>query len=426
MKVAVIGSGPAGYSAAIRASQLGAETYLIEKDLLGGACLNWACVPTKFMLNEIKPGTWKETIEKKDSFISQRRAGLEQLLISKDVKIIYGSAQIINNNLVTVNEERIECDRIIIATGSKPKKLKFAERAVNARKLLSQTEISDKAVIIGGGAVGLEFATMLNSSGCHVSVCEMMPHVLPREDEETALNLERAMKRSGIDIYTGCSIQEITDTSAKFIYKNKDYEIEAPLVISGVGAAPRFDKEELDKLGISYSDQGIKVDDYCETSVKGIYAIGDATGGMMLAYTGKAQALAASENAVCGNSKKINFKAVPRCIFSHPTFAACGLTEQECNEEVIIGKYPMAVSPVASMKNEKTGFIKVIASKESHRLLGCHILGLNAELLISDAALAIQNEMTLEQIEDVLYVHPTLSEGFWEACSNALKRSIDI
>ena len=423
MKIAVIGSGPAGYTAAIRCTEMGAEVVLFEKKHLGGACLNWACIPTKFMLNSLASKSWNESITDKNDFIGMRREGLKILLENHGIRIVMGEARIKDSHTVLCSGETVTCDRIILATGSVPKRLPIIPDALDAEALLGKGDVPKECAVIGGGAVGLEFAVMLNKAGCHVTVFEMMPHILPREDQEAATALERALKRKHIDIYTSCTIQEVRNDIIVFSYKNETKEIKTDLILSGVGQSPFVGETALD---LQHDHTGIKVNEYMETDIPGIYAIGDVTGGIMLAHTGKAQALVAAENAVKGNTKKYDDSAVPRCVFTDPEFAAAGITEQEAKGEVLIGKFPMGAHAVASVKGERTGFIKVIADKETHRILGTVIVGLDAGLLISNAVLAIKNRMTLEDIEDTIFAHPTLSEGFWEACANVLQRSIDI
>ncbi|MBR6332111.1 MAG: FAD-dependent oxidoreductase [Dehalococcoidales bacterium] len=423
MKIAVIGSGPAGYTAAIRCAELGAEVFLFEKKLLGGACLNWACIPTKFMLNSTVSKPWCDSIKEKDDFISMRRDGLKTLLENHGIQIIMGEASVRDAHTVICNDETIFCDRIILATGSVPKRLPILPNALDAEALLKQDNIPERCAIIGGGAVGLEFAVMLTRAGSHVTIFEMMPHILPREDQEASITLERALKRKHIDIFTSCTIQSVTDNTIVFSYKNETKGLATDLILSGIGQSP-FISDSITE--IQHDRSGISVNEYMETSAPGIYAIGDVTGGMMLAHTGKAQALVAAENAINGNCKRFDDSAVPRCVFTDPEFAAVGITEEEAKDEILIGKFPMGAHAVASVKGERTGFIKVIADKGSHQILGASIIGLDANLIISNAVLAIKNRMTLEDIEDTIFAHPTLTEGFWEACTNALHRSIDI
>lgn len=457
--IVVVGGGPAGYTAAIRASQLGARVILIESKKLGGACLNSACIPTKFMLRSVeiyqlikdadKYGIsvaeagidMAEVQSRKNKLVSSLVTGLSGVTKANDIEVINGCAKLISNKSIEItdksgNKRNIGVDKIIIATGSKASALSVpgAEnpRVMFAEDILNLSYIPGSIIIIGGGIVGVEMATILAKMGCRVNLIEMMPHILPNEDAEITAVLEGALKRDGVRIYTGAIVDRI-DASGKskqvFIkIKNIEKILEAESIAVAAGYEPVISGAGLGECGIAIGGGCIEVNEYMETSVSGIYAAGDVTGGLMLAYVAMAEGRIAAENALGGHSK-IDYGVVPRCIFTLPEVACVGLTEDEANAQgynVKCGRFPFAANSAANILGERRGMAKIVADRNNNKVLGVHIIGAGAVDLISEATLAIKLGATLNDIKKTLHAHPTLSEAFWEAALDVSGEAIHI
>ncbi len=444
--VVVIGGGPAGYVAAIRAAQLGAGVTLVEKQELGGACLNRACIPTKFLLRSVElsreiraerygiiaseAGIDLGRLQSgKNAVISELRSGLDSLMKMHKIEVIVGSARLAPSRQVEIESgagiQTFQARKIIIATGSTPQSLPVpgadAPDILDSTKILSLGHIPASLVMVGGGVVGVELATILAGLGCKVSLVEIMPHVLPGEDAQLIAILERALKRDGIQIYTGATVAGIEDTGSgkRVIIFTKQGEkgLEAEAAAIAVGQRPFTGGLGLEECGVIISDGGIQTNEHMETSVPGIYAAGDVTGSWMMAYVAMAQGRAAAENALGGDSV-VDYRVVPRCVFSLPEIASVGLTEEEAaggGYRVRCGRFPFSANSMATIIGETRGMVKIVAEQKTGIILGVHIIGAGATSLIAEATMAMRMGASAADIAATIHAHPTLSEALWEA-----------
>lgn len=455
--IVVIGGGPAGYTAAIRASQLGAKVTLVEKQRLGGACLNNACIPTKFLLHSVEfyqsiknaeqygisvPGVSVDMVKmqsRKNALVSRLITGLNDIIEMNDIEVINGCARLtpakqIEIDLGKGDKRIIRAEKVILATGSVALALPTpgadSSGIMFAKDILDFDYVPRSLVMIGGGMVGVEVATILARLGCKVSLVEIMPHILPNEDAEITKILEGALKKDGVVIYTGVVVNSIesTDKSKRVLISVNQLEkkLEAEVVAVAIGQRPYVEGLGLNECGVVFGDDGIKVNEHMETSIPGIYAAGDVTGRIMLAHVAMAEGQIAAENAL-GRHSTINYLAVPRCAFTLPEVASVGLTEDKATAQGYhckCGRFPFAASPAATILGERRGMVKVVAEQKHGQVLGVHIIGPGAVNLIAEATLAIKLGATLEDIRMTLHAHPTLSESLWEAASDASGEAI--
>jgi len=450
--IAVVGGGPAGYTAAIRASQLGARVILIENRELGGACLNRACIPTKFLLRSVEiyqlikdsarygisvseTGIDMANVQsRKNKLVSELITGLTGVIEANDIEVINGRARLLSKEIIEITDKKgnrrsLGANKIIFATGSQASTLSVpgadSPGIMFAGDILNLGYIPGSMTIIGGGMVGVEMATILAKMGCRVSLIEMMPNILPDEDVEITAILEGALKRDGVRIYTGAVVNRIDmgdEVKQVFVtIRNIEKTLETESIAIAAGYEPYIDNLGLDECGVATIDGCVRVDEHMETSVSDIYAAGDVAGGLMLAYVAMAEGRAAAENALGGHSK-IDYRAVPRCVFTLPEVACVGLTENEAKAqdyEVKCGRFPFAANSAASIMGERRGMVKIVADKKDEKVLGVHIIGVGAVNLISEATLAIKLGATINDIKKTMHAHPALSEAFWEAALDA-------
>lgn len=445
--VAVIGGGPGGYFAAIRAKQLGAKVVLIEKAKIGGVCLNRGCIPTKTLLNSAQKWEqirdcadygivagklqldYKKVFLRKEQVVSQLRTGMAQVLKSYDIEYIEGQAvlQPAGKIEVLAGEDRkiIQSGKIIIASGSEPFAFSFPGSelpgVINSDELLSQEEIPPSMLVIGAGAVGVEFAAIYRSFGCEVTLVEMFPSILPNMDSDIIKRMAVLLKKKGIKILTNTKVNSIKKSAtgleviAETNGENRSIDVKSVLVAAG--RRPVVEGMGLKESGIAYSSKGIIVNEKMETNVPGIYAIGDATGQYMWAHVASAEGIIAAENAM-GKQLTMNYSAVPGCIFTTPEIACVGLTEEQARamgKTIAVNKSNFASNGKAVSMSETDGFVKVIAEAGTNLTLGMHILGPHASDLIMEGTIAIQNGLTTEMIAQTIHPHPTLSETVAEA-----------
>ncbi len=406
--IIIIGSGPGGYTAAVELAKHGKSVAVIEKDEIGGVCLNTGCIPTKTIIESARLYSktkssetfgittentsydWPKILQRKDKVIFKLRKGIEYLFKINKVTFIKGTATIKEPGIVTVdNTDVIKCSNIIIATGSRTKAIKGFENALTSEQLLSITAVPKKLTIIGAGPIGIEFASIFSSFGTEVTVYEMENSILPSEDEDISKAAKQIFSRRGINIIAGNKVDP------------SEVDISNCLVSSG-----------------RQTDM-IIVNSRMQTNEKGIYAIGDATGILNYAHVASMQGIIAAKS-ICGTDIIMDYSAVPSCVFSDPEIASVGLTEKQAQEKGInykTSKYNFAALGKSNASSEIEGFVKVIADKETDKLIGCHIIGSNASNLIGEAALAIKNGLTSKNIAETIHSHPTLPEAFWEACS---------
>jgi dihydrolipoamide dehydrogenase len=448
-EVLVVGGGPAGYTAAIRAARLGARTTLIEKDRPGGACLNHACVPVKYLRYateiirtvekagrygieaEIKQVNWPEVQEQRRALIDNQAAGLGELLKTSGVRVIRGNATRLSGKKLAVElngkTESYTADNIILATGSKPSELKIPgiENALKYYDLLELETLPKSLAVIGGGPVGMELATIFSGFGVEVSVIEMMPHILPSEDLELVTLLERESKRNGIRLLTASTVKHIEKGTGSFrlslTTQDKEQSIEAGLVLLCAGQKPSTGDVDLTDSGLILERGAVPVDEFLQTNVKGIFAAGDVTGKSMLAYVAIMQGRLSAENAL-GYKTPAGYDAIPRCVFTRPELAGAGLSEEDARAkgyEVKVGRANFAANPAAAIYGERRGLVKVVIDSKTRQVLGMHILGPQAPLLIHEAALPVRMGLAVDEIQRTLHAHPNLSETVWEAAMSS-------
>lgn len=454
--IVIIGGGPGGYVAAIRGAQLGASVCLIEADRVGGTCLNRGCIPTKALYKHAeimrtleKSSTFGihvenysldvlQVQERKQDIVNRLVGGVESLLQGNGVEVISGRGTIKDASCVEVVKsdgfvEEIFCKHIIIATGSIPDTLPIEgmnEVGVwNSNDILEFTEVPKRLAIIGGGVVGMEFASIFNEFGAQVSVLEYLPRILNSVDSAISKRLKTMMKKKGIDITTGAQVQKIVKTEEGFQIqygvKKKELILEADHVFVAAGRRANISGLDLDRLGINHDKKGIAVNEQYETSRAGIYGIGDVNGKSMLAHVASHQGIQVVEHimGIEGHDDKV----VPSCIFVFPEIACVGLTEDEAKEQgiaVLIGKFMFSANGKAMTLGSDEGFVKLIADEETHELLGMHILGPHASDLIHEGVLAIQNKLRVEDVMHTIHAHPTLSEAVHEAALDVLGAGI--
>jgi len=458
MKIIVIGGGPGGYVAAIEAAQLGADVTLVEKDALGGTCVNRGCIPTKAliqtanMLHEMgRAGEYGIVIkecaldfvrafERKEKIVRQLRDGVSYLMKKNKITVIKGTASMADKGRVLVTgdqEEELSGDKIIIASGSEPGSIPVegidGKDVMNSDDVLAMASLPQKMVIIGGGVIGLEFAQLFKRMNVEVSVIEMMPQILPTEDYEIARTLERALKKEGLNIYTNSRVTCIRTAPSGanevlFSSNGADMKVEGEKVLVSVGWRPYTAGLGLEHAGIALEKGRITVNDRMETSVKNIYAIGDVVGGCMLAHKAMAEGRCAAENAM-GIEKRMAYKAIPRCIWTSPEVAAVGLTEQEAKErygDVKLSSFPFTANGKAKILGETSGFVKIIAEGRYGEILGVHLLGPHATEMIAESVLGMQMEASFHCINETIHPHPTLSEALLEASLGLEGKSLHI
>ncbi len=455
--IVVIGGGPGGYVAAIRAAQLGAQVTLIEKDTLGGTCLNRGCIPTKALLQSADilasirhAETFGISVEgasvdfsvvnkRKEEVVKRLVAGVTSLMRKNNIEVVNGIGTLIDARTVGIlgKSHRANADGIIIATGSKPATLPIEgidePGVIDSDEALTLEQLPKSIVIIGGGAIGLECAQIMRGLGSEVSIVEMMPKILPTEDTEIASMLADILKKEGIDVFTNARVTGIAGAGpgrevVSFTIGDEGSEQErmAEKVLLAVGRYPCTDDLGVEKLGLAVDDGRLVVNERMETNVPGVYAIGDVVGGLMLAHVATDEGKCAAEN-VMGADRKMDYKAVPRCAYTSPEVAAVGLTEKEAREtygDVKVGRFPFAASGRALILNQAAGMVKIIGDASYGEILGVHIIGPQATELVAEAVLAMKMEATSEDLASSIHAHPTLSEAVMEAALNAGGKAI--
>ena len=423
MRELIIGAGPGGYETAVEAAKRGMEVTLISEGPLGGTCLNEGCIPTKTFCHyaelieqnhkaglDCKP-SFSSAAERKQAVIEQLRGGIDMLL--KGVQVVQGRAQFKDARTVVCNGTEYTADKIIIATGSVSASLPVpgAESCITSKEILELTEVPSSLCVIGGGVIGLEFASIFRSFGSEVTVLEFCPNILPRFDSDLAKRLKQSLSKRGINIEVQAQVTRIDGNTVTYIKKEKEFTVQADKILMAVGRCPNTEGLNLEAAGIDYTRKGITVNDRFETSVPGIYAVGDVTGGIMLAHAATYQGLHAL-NAICGKSDSIRFDLIPAAVFTMPEVATVGLTEEQCKEQNLevrcLKSFYRANGKAVSM-DETDGYCKVIAGSDG-TILGAHIMGAHASDLIHEITAAMNIGATREQMQDVIHAHPTLSE----------------
>lgn len=452
--VVVIGGGPGGYTAAAKASALGGKVALVEKEALGGTCLNQGCIPTKTLLKStevldmVKKAkdfgieisepeiSLEKLIDRKKSIIKRLNTGIEFLMKSNKVAVFRGDGKITGKDEVTVytSSEQIILNtrNIILASGSQPASLRGlepdGERIMNSDQALMLTDIPPRLLILGGGAIGVEFASIYHKLGANVILVEGMNRILPFADEEVSNSLKQLMQREKISILTESTVKEIIP-SEECLNVSVDtpkgtQEIQVDKVLIAIGRRPNYENLGLEQIGVQVEKGKIAVNAQMKTCVPHVYAIGDVTGGILLAHVASKEGEVAACNAM-GYSKSIDYHVVPSCIYTSPELACVGLTEQQAFDQgikCIIGKSQFISSGKALAMGENKGLVKIVAKAESGEILGIHILGPQATSLIGEASLAIQLGATVNDIADTIHAHPSLPETLMEAAVHAVKQ----
>lgn len=458
--VIVLGSGPGGYVAAIRAAQLGKNVACIEKAEVGGVCLNWGCIPTKALIknadiwNDIQKAdsmgfqmgensfNYEEIVQRSRNTAERLSKGIDFLFKKNNVTLIKGFGKFNSENQLEVtdsegNVNTYEADAIIIATGARPRTIPGIEidgiKVISSKEALVLDKIPESVTVIGAGAIGVEFAYIYNSFGSQVTIVEAMPQIMPNEDEEIAKEATRALKKQKIKINDATMVKAVDTTSEKVITtiekKGKEKTLESDVVLMAIGVQPNTEKIGLENIGVETVKGWIKVDEHFQTNVPGIYAIGDVIGGPCLAHVASAEGIHAIE-AICGHdAAAVNYEAIPGCTYCHPQVASVGMTEAQATEkghELKVGKCHFRAIGKASAIDEIEGMVKVIFDAKTDILLGGHIVGAEATELLAELVTAVDKQMTFGQLKNVIHAHPTLSEAVIEAIHAAYDEAIHV
>lgn len=445
--VVVIGAGPGGYPAAIRAAQLGASVAVIEKEALGGTCLNWGCIPTKALISSSElywrmkncaelgvsasdvAFDYSAMASRKDAVVERLTGGVAQLLKANGVEILKGTATFSDRNRIAVKRRgskpatTIEAGNTIIATGSTsalPGFIPKHRRVLASRKFLGLKELPTSLIVLGGGVIGCEFACMAAQLGAEVTVVELLDDIMVMLDADVRREVKRHMTKAlGIRIMTGQPMKDIIGSKDAVTGTVGEEQISAELLLASVGRVPFTAGLGLANIGLEADESGaVPVDEHCRTKLATIYAIGDVTAGStQLAHAATSHGITAAEN-ICSGSRSAADSLVPACIFTSPEIGAVGLTEQRANEQEIdirVGKFSFAGLGKALASGESEGFVKWVADAETDQLLGAHAVGPHATDLIAEAAVAVKSELTAEELGKTIHCHPTFGESWMEA-----------
>lgn len=442
--VAVIGSGPGGYVSAIRAAQLGKSVALIEKEWLGGCCLNVGCIPTKTLLasaavlHQVKRAKdfgiatgpvsfhYDQMKKRKDAVVAKMRTGLEGLVRSNKITLYRGSAQFESPHLLKIlgqDQLYVEAEKIIIATGSVPMDIKAFpcdhQRILNSTSILELTEAPKSLAIIGGGYIGCEFASLFAELGTKVTILEAQPTILTAQGTTIAQFMTKAFASKGIDIHTNVAVKSIENKKSHVHVTLADGKtVDADFALVSVGRKVYTEGLGLEKAGLKTNERGfIETNDRMETEVRGLYAIGDVTGKWMLAHVASHQGMVAAANAA-GLEERIHYEAVPAVVFTSPEIATVGMSLEQAQKEgyqVTAGSFPFLALGKAQASMDTEGFAQVISDKKTGQILGAAAIGHEASNLIAEMALAIQNELNLESVIETIHAHPTVAESWHEA-----------
>ena len=465
--VVVIGSGPGGYPAAIRASQLGLKVGVIEKESLGGVCLNWGCIPTKALIKSAQVYDYMKhasdyginatqvshdfnaVIKRSRGVADKMSKGVQFLMKKNKIEVINGYGKILSTGKVEVTDKAgaqkiIEAKYIIIATGGRSKELpnlkQDGNKVIGYREAMSLPNQPKSMIIVGSGAIGIEFAYVYNSLGTKVTVVEFLPRIVPVEDEDISKELEKQYKKQGIDILTNASVEkvEINGDMVKAFIKTKDGNqsiLEAEVVLSAVGVSANIENLGLEQNQIKTNNGKIIVDKFQQTSVPKIYAIGDCAPGQALAHVASKEGIIAAEHIAFLEKKhahlpeEINYNNIPGCTYCSPEIASVGFTEKaalDAGYKIKVGKFPFIASGKATASGNTDGFIKIIYDEKYGELLGCHMIGTNVTEMIAEVVVARKLETTGHEILNSIHPHPTMSEGIKEATAVAYGEAIDL
>lgn len=447
--IAVIGAGPGGYVAAIKAAQNGKRVCVVEKHKLGGVCLNEGCIPTKTFIKSVEilknirmakeygitsngqaEINLEELKERKELIVKQLTGGVEALLNGNGVTIMNGQASFIDKNTLQVENKIITAENIIIATGSQPffPSIKISKDAplMTSTEALDLDYIPREAVIIGGGVIGIEFAYILANFGAKVTVIELLDRILPMVDEELIVGIQGSLEDMGVTIVTGAKVKKIDKDHVVYELNNEEQKLKTEMVLLSVGRKAQTEGLNLDRINIKMNGSAIETDQYLRTNIEGIYAIGDVNGKSMLAHTASMEGIIAVEN-ICGKQIAMDYSMVPSCIYLNPEVASIGLTEEQAKQtgkNIKVGKFPLSANGKALVEGENRGLIKVIIDETLGEILGAHVFGAHATEIISEIAVAMKAEATIDEMIYSIHPHPTISEIIGEAFHSAGSGSI--
>ena len=449
--IIVLGGGPGGYVAAIKAAQLGAKVALIEKEVVGGICLNHGCIPTKTLLKNAKvyktvkhaldygvmidgaiSFDWSLMLKRKDLVVKKLTTGVAGLLKKNGVEVFSGFGKVLSAKQVEVNGEVLETKNLILATGASPivppipglKDAYEKKIAVTSRELLQIKDAPKNLVIIGGGVIGVEFATIFSSLGSKVTIIEKLDGILPMMDDDVRAAYAKILKRDGIEIFADAEVKAVNDHEVTYSYQGNEVKINADTVLVSVGMRPNT--VGLEVLNLKMDRSAILTNDQLETSVPNVYAIGDVNGKYMLAHVASAEGLVAAEY-IMGHKAAMKYDRVPNAVYGSPEIATVGLTEKEAKAKGLkykVSTFPLLASGKAMADNEKDGFIKMIVSEPYKEIIGVHILSYNASDLIAEIGVTLELEGTAHEIAHTIHPHPTLSEIVMEAAHGAVDKPI--
>ncbi|UCH80230.1 MAG: dihydrolipoyl dehydrogenase [Nitrospiraceae bacterium] len=450
MMITVLGAGPGGYVAAIKAAQLGAEVTVIEEGEVGGTCLNWGCIPTKTLIasadvlhkarnaknygleleGTVTPNIAK-IVDRKDKVVNTQIKGIRGLFKSWGVRLIEGRGVIIDPKKIQVtlkdgSTQDVDTDKIIIATGSRPAQIPVfpfdGKRILSSNHAVNPDSIPESLLIVGAGVIGCEFAFIYKEFGADVTMVELMPNAVSTEDEEISQILERELKKNKIKLLTNTSVDNVDVLNdGVSVQLSNGKLIEAEKVLVSIGRAVNSENMGLEEVGVNKGQRGeIIVDEKLQTNVDGIYAIGDVTGGIMLAHLASKEGIVAAENALGGDAK-VNYDVVPAAIFTSPEIGSVGMREKQVTEKGInhkIGRFQFRGLGKAHAIGEISGLFKIISERESDKILGAHIIGAHASDLVHEIAVAMEKGLTVKDIAHTIHAHPTLAEGIMEAAED--------
>jgi len=446
--IIVLGSGPGGYVTAIRASQLGFKTAIIEKESLGGVCLNWGCIPTKALLksaqvfNYLKhaedygltlKGADKDfgkVIERSRNIADGMSKGVQFLMKKNKIDVINGFGKLKPGKKVDVDGKEYTADHIIIATGARTRELpnlkQDGKKVIGYREAMTLKKQPKSMIVVGSGAIGVEFAHFYKAMGTDVTIVEFLPNLVPLEDEDVSKQFERSFKKAGIKVMTNSSVEKL-DTSGKLVKatvktQKGEETLEAEIVLSAVGIAANLENIGLEEVGIVTDKNKVMVNDWYQTNIPGYYAIGDIVPGPALAHVASAEGITCVEKIAGMNVEAIDYGNIPGCTYATPEIASVGMTEKQAKEagyELKVGKFPFSASGKASASGEKDGFVKVIFDAKYGEWLGCHMIGAGVTDMIAEAVLGRKLETTGHEVLKAIHPHPTMSEAVMEAVADA-------
>lgn len=452
--IAIIGSGPGGYVAAIKAAQMGAKVAIIEKNYFGGVCLNFGCIPTKTLLksakvykyikNASKFGidldessvniNWNNMISRKDKVVEQLTSGVKYLLKKNNVTIFRGMGSVIDKNSLSVNGETINYKNLIIATGSTPripdipgvKEGLSSGFVLTSKEILSLDSLPKELTILGGGVIGIEFAMLYSSIGTKVTIIQNIDSILEFLDDDVSNEMTKVLKKNGVKILYESSLLKVEDNKLYINQKGKETILSPDKLLISIGRVANL--KGLENLSLETYRRGVKTDLSLRTNIPNVYAIGDVNGIFNLAHVASTEGIIAVENILGGN-KKISYDKVPNCVYTSPEVAAVGLNERDARakyKDIIVSKYPLSANGKALAEGENTGFIKIIAHKEYGEILGVHLVAPTATDMISEIVTTMELEGTIYDLASSMHPHPTISEIVMEAAHGAIDKPIHL